>query len=366
MKCSIGSSSRRGRVALPLGIATLVGLPLFIAGGSPSVSAVTPNLPVFPNNLVVFPNRDFVTIEGFAEYGGQFGKVEVTRPGVGVVGSAVGEMSGGDVAFEINHPGGVCWGEGTGLNVTPDIQAGDVVSLIINDEVVAATTTLDVAADDATQPAPNMVVVTGRIGDGVIPAQMEQRIIEPALVDTSIARRDVRALPGPMIRSDKGGYSSELLFDEDANTFKATYVFDIESEAFIAAHAGLGERAMAWEFVDEAANRQGLTIAENGEPGGPGMGGCPNGPLQSGPPGPEDGRGRRHRRYQGQLVTGCGDSGNPCDPRLSGDGGLQVADQRRIHRDRSPHHEPECQQHHADRDHIGGLRRQRRVAQQHR
>ena len=204
MKCSIGSSSRRGRVALPLGIATLVGLPLFMAGGSPSVSAVTPNLPVFPNNLVVFPNRDFVTIEGFAEYGGQFGKVEVTRPGVGVVGSAVGEMSGGDVAFEINHPGGVCWGEGTGLNVTPDIQAGDVVSLIINDEVVAATTTLDVAADDATQPAPNMVVVTGRIGDGVIPAQMEQRIIEPALVDTSIARRDVRALPGPMIPVRQG------------------------------------------------------------------------------------------------------------------------------------------------------------------
>lgn len=43
---------------------------------------------------------------------------------------------------------------------------------------------------------------------------------------------------------------------------------------------------MAWEFVDADGNRQGLTIAENGEPGGPGMGGCPNGPLQSGPPAP--------------------------------------------------------------------------------
>ena len=43
---------------------------------------------------------------------------------------------------------------------------------------------------------------------------------------------------------------------------------------------------MAWELVDELGNRQGLTIAENGEPGGPGMGGCPNGPLQSGPPAP--------------------------------------------------------------------------------
>ena len=43
---------------------------------------------------------------------------------------------------------------------------------------------------------------------------------------------------------------------------------------------------MAWEFTDPAGNRQGMTIAENGEPGGPGMGGCPNGPLQSGPPAP--------------------------------------------------------------------------------
>ncbi len=286
MKYSLGSSSRRGRAALPLGVAALVGLPLFIAGGSPSVSAVTPNLPVFPNNLVVFPNRDFVTIEGFSEYQGKTGLVEVTRPKVGVVGSAEGVMSGEDVAFEINHPGGYCWGEGTGLDVTPDIQAGDIVSLSIDGEQIAATTTLDVAADDAVMPDAKTVVVTGRIGDGVISDQMEQRIIEPALVDTSIARRDVRALPGPMVPSDKGGYSSELLFDEAADTFKATYVFDVESEAFIAAHAGLGERAMAWELVDEQGNRQGLTIAENGEPGGPGMGGCPNGPLQSGPPGP--------------------------------------------------------------------------------
>jgi hypothetical protein len=43
---------------------------------------------------------------------------------------------------------------------------------------------------------------------------------------------------------------------------------------------------MAWEVEDADANRQGLTIAEFGELGGPGMGGCPNGPLQSGPAGP--------------------------------------------------------------------------------
>ena len=262
MKCSIGSSTgrsrgvRRGRAVLPLGVAALVGLPLFIAGGSPSVSAVTPNLPVFPNNLVVFPNRDFVTVEGFAEYQGEFGKIEVTRPGVGVVGSAIGEMSGDDVAFEINHPGGVCWGEGTDLEVTPDIQAGDVVSLSIDDQVVAATTTLDVVANDAVQSG-TTVVVTGRIGPGVDPDNFEQRIIEPALVETTIGRRDVRALPGEMVRSDKGGYSSGVVIDEVKDTFTATYMFDVLAEATIAAHAGLGERAMAWELVDEAGQPSG-------------------------------------------------------------------------------------------------------------
>jgi len=65
-----------------------------------------------------------------------------------VVGSAIGEVSGGDVAFEINHPGGYCWGAGTGLNVTPDIQAGDVVSLSFNGVRDAATTTLDIFASD--------------------------------------------------------------------------------------------------------------------------------------------------------------------------------------------------------------------------
>ena len=47
------------------------------------------------------------------------------------------------------------------------------------------------------QPDSKTVVVTGRIGEGVDPDSMEQRIIEPALVDTSIGNRDVpRRCPG--------------------------------------------------------------------------------------------------------------------------------------------------------------------------
>lgn len=263
----------------------LVGLPSVLLGGPSGVGALTANLPQFPNNIMIFPNRDFITIEGYAEHVGQSAKVEVTRPGVGVVGSAIGVVSGGDVAFEVNHPGGYCWGAGTGLNVTPDIQAGDVVSLTFGATQAAATTSLDVYASDAVQNG-TTVTVSGHIGSGVDPANMEQRIIEPALVDTIIGKRDVRAVPGPMTPAPKGGYSSSLEFNAAAQTFLATYIFDNESDAHLAANAGLGERAMAWELTDPAGNRQGMTIAEFGEPGGPGMGGCPNGPLQSGPPGP--------------------------------------------------------------------------------
>jgi hypothetical protein len=43
---------------------------------------------------------------------------------------------------------------------------------------------------------------------------------------------------------------------------------------------------MAWENQDADGNRQGVTIAELGELGGPGMGGCPAGPADQGAPTP--------------------------------------------------------------------------------
>src|SRR6185436_8435894 len=46
----------------------------------------------------------------------------------------------------------------------------------------------------------------------------------------------------------------------------------------------LGERAMSWQEEDADGNRQGLTIAEFGEGGGPGMGGCPAGPADQASP----------------------------------------------------------------------------------
>lgn len=243
-------------------------------------------VPVFPDNLLVFPNRDFVTVEGYQDHIGETATVEITRPNVGVIGSAQGVVAEGDVAFEVNHPGGYCWGAGTGLNVTPDIQPGDVASIRFGNTPAGDTRVQDAfVSADAVQNG-TTVTVTGHIGPGVNRDNVEQRIVEPALTGTSIGRRDIRALPGPLTPAPRGGYRSGLEFTGD--TFTATYVFDDPAVAKIAANAALGERLLSWEVTDLLANRQGVTIAEFGEAGGPGMGGCPNGPLQSGPPGPSD------------------------------------------------------------------------------
>jgi hypothetical protein len=241
-------------------------------------------VPEFPNNVVVFPDRDFVTIEGYQDRVGQTATVEVYRPGAGVVGSAQAVVGPGDVAFEINHPGGVCWGAGTNLKVTPDIQPGDAVSIKFDGQESGTTTAQDtyVTADSVLNGS--TVTVTGHVGAGVNKDQMEQRIIDPALKDTAIGRRDVRAAPGPLTADD--GYRSSLEFGS-GDTFTATYIFDDPVAAEIVANAG-GARSMAWQEQDADGNRQGLTIAEFGELGGPGMGGCPNGPLNSGPAGPTD------------------------------------------------------------------------------
>lgn len=249
-----------------------------------AIPTATAAVPAFPNNLVVFPDRDFVTIEGYQEKIGQTATVEVSRPGAGVVGSAQGVVSAGDVAFEINHPGGVCWGAGTGLNITPDIRPGDSVSIKFGGTEAGSVNVQDAYVTEHATLAGNTLTVKGHIGSGVKTNQMEQRIIEPALKDTNVGRRDVRAVPGAL--AQENGYQSRLEVGADGpDTFTATYIFTDPAAAKLAANAG-GERAMTWQEQDSAGNRQGLTIAEFGELGGPGMGGCPNGPLNSGPAGP--------------------------------------------------------------------------------
>ncbi|MEN3301071.1 fibronectin type III domain-containing protein [Pseudonocardia sp.] len=270
--------NRRVVTALVTGVATAGAVGAIVADAAP---------PAFPDNIVVFPDRDFITIEGYQNHIGETGLVQITRDG-NVIGSAKGVVEEGDVAFEVNHPGGYCWGAGTGLDVTPDIRPGDKATISFNGIEAGDTTAANTyVTEDMTltgSPTKNTVVVHGYAGPGVNQAQMEQRIIQPDLVDTEVGKRDVRAVPGPLTPAPKGAYSSSLTFEGDQ--FTATYVFQDPANALIASKADLGERAMSWQVEDADGNRQGLTIAEFGEAGGPGMGGCPLGPGDAAAPQP--------------------------------------------------------------------------------
>jgi Fn3 domain-containing protein/fibronectin type III domain protein len=286
------ASSRRGRRWLSRRAAVVAVAGLAATGAAGAAIVADAAVPAFPNNVVVFPDRDFVTIEGYqdAEHLGKEALVEVKRDGK-VIGSAKGVVEEGDVAFEINHPGGYCWGAGTGVNVTPDIRPRDVVSISFDNGATSAgeTTVGDAYVTHGSELGTTTVTgdtltVHGYAAPGVNHAQMEQRIIAPDLVPTEVGRRDIRAVEGTTLTpSDKGGYASNLAFS--GNEWTATYVFENAATAAIAAKAG-GERAMSWQVEDADANRQGLTIAEFGEAGGPGMGGCPAGPGDVGTPQP--------------------------------------------------------------------------------
>jgi hypothetical protein len=161
-------------------------------------------VPAFPDNLVVFPDRDFISVEGYQTHVGETALVEVTRGGE-LIGSAKGVVEEGDVAFEINHPGGVCWGNNTSLQVTPDIRPGDKVNISFNGIDAGDTTVQNAYVTGDASLNGNTLTVRGFAG-GVNQAQMEQRIINPDLVDTEIGRRDIRAIPGPLTPAPKGGY----------------------------------------------------------------------------------------------------------------------------------------------------------------
>jgi hypothetical protein len=121
----------RRRLTKRAGAAALGGVAALATTGAIVTSAAVPS---FPDNIVIFPNRDMVVAEGFQDRIGELATVEVRRNGT-VVGSTQAEFAeSDDAAFEVNHPGGACWGVGAAgnLQVTPDIQPGDVVAIKVN------------------------------------------------------------------------------------------------------------------------------------------------------------------------------------------------------------------------------------------
>src|SRR3954467_8889319 len=142
----------------PLAAMLIAGLAIIGALGAIVASAAVPK---FPDNLVVFPDRDFISVEGFQDHAGETATVEIKR-GSQLMGSAKAVVSGEDVAFEINHPGGVCWGNNTTLKVTPDIKAGDVAVISFPDGSSKDVTVQGAEASDAVQSGLT-VTVAGKI-----------------------------------------------------------------------------------------------------------------------------------------------------------------------------------------------------------
>ena len=230
-----------------------------------------------PNNIICFPERDFCAFENFIDNAGKSLLVEVNRNGA-VVGSSSGVVSGNIVAFEINHPGELCWGDGTSLKVTPDIRGGDLITiksgaLLLGDMTISNGYITSYSLTSTT------FVITGFVDSNVVPGNVEVRIVNPLLLDTPVQKRQVNAATGPLTPND--GFSSGL--EIIGTTFKATFVFNNQQAADIAG-SGEGMSLRMWQETNPNGARQGLTISEYGEIGGPWSTLCPQGPQNIGSP----------------------------------------------------------------------------------
>lgn len=232
------------------------------------MSSAVAQLPTAPDNIICLPNTDGCDIQAFINYIGKPLTVEVERNNQ-VVGSTTGIVSGGIIAFQINHPNGICWGDGTKLKVTPKIQKGDIVSVKDGTEVLAQSTVLD-GYITKTQIINNEVIVSGYIDATIPPNNIEVRIVSALLVNTAVRRRDVRALAGPFLNAV--GYSS--IVTVSGTTFTATFTFNDAATATIAGSSAI-KSVSFWQFTDAAGNQQGITTSETGVIGGPFLPSCP-------------------------------------------------------------------------------------------
>ncbi len=250
------------------------------------IAVVAAVLPEFPDDIIVFPERDFINVLGFnganlnTPHSGKKAQLQVVRSINGVstiIGEAFPTISGTNFAFDINHPFGYCWGAGSTYQVTPDVQAGDQVIIKINGVEIASSTVLPIKI---TQKAivQNVVVLSGT-GVSALPDPnfIDCRIVQPALVNTIVGRRDVRAIPAAAGVLRTTGYTSSLVTDGDIFTCTFTF-FDSTGQPnptnAASAYSGISS-VSGWLFADAAGNTNGMTISEFEGAGGPMDSTCP-------------------------------------------------------------------------------------------
>ena len=281
----------RGTVAAALALG-------LVGGGIAAVpaSAINSNPPTGPGSIEVFPARDMIAIDGYSEQAGKTATFSVTRGGQ-VVGSAVGTVDSSGF-LEVNHPGGVCWGAGTSLKVTPDIQAGDEVKVDFSDGTWDGSKVVDVEATGVViDEGSNSLTINGRYGPGVDmpgtdlvadPGKFGIEIVNPDMRNGSAIGE--RAIGWPVDEAPTGHTVEGSVTGTDAagGTFSVKYGFQNAADLELANAGSI--TALSWLAEPDPAlgveAQFGLTLNEFYEAGGPGMGGCPAGPTQTRTNGP--------------------------------------------------------------------------------
>lgn len=224
-----------------------------------------------PFTVTIFPQRDFVSVEWDGT--GKALSFDLTRNGV-----AIGHAQSDQVnpplrtdptgLLEVNHPGGLCWS-----GSTPDVLPGD--RLVVTETGApadgVAATTLNVTAEPAEEVGDDIVVHGTALNADGSPMSLdsvEQRIINANFRDVGLPRRDIRATTAP----DPG---DGLLAADPLVVGGWTATYDSLTQDQRAAALAGETRGMAWQGVNAAGDRLGVTIYEAGLTGGPGMPECP-------------------------------------------------------------------------------------------
>ena len=249
-----------------------------MALAGPAAAAIS-NPPVAPHEIVSFPERDFVVLDAFdpsTPY-----TVKVIRNGT-VIGTAQGTTDSAGF-LEVNHPGGVCWSGSTPnilpedvIQATPETDAANQDLDPANDNGDATTTANVTVTEPATEVGTDIVikgVAADAAGNPADIDNIESRVINPALVDTEVGRRDLRA-PGGVAGAYTGTFAYDPV-DPVTNPRGTNYTATYSGLSPEAREIAVEGQSRMLAFFPGGAVRQGLTIFEFGELGGPGFGGCP-------------------------------------------------------------------------------------------
>ncbi|WP_236824898.1 MULTISPECIES: chitobiase/beta-hexosaminidase C-terminal domain-containing protein [unclassified Blastococcus] len=267
--------ARRAALAGGLAVVTAAGVVTTLAGVA---SAGTP--PTGPGNIEVFPDRDMIAIEGYTAQAGQTATVTVRRGGQ-VVGTATGEVD--NTGFrEWNHDSASCF-----TDVTPDLQAGDEVSVsfsgspLVDGMTVSSAQITEITASDPVEGNANSVTISGTYGPEVSLDRFAVEVVNPTMRDEgAIGERAIGWSPNEVPDEVPTGYtvSGTAANGEFSVTFADMSASDqqlvFEGQAV----------ALSWMADATTVEQQlGLTLSEYGLASG-GAPGCPPGPDGAKPP----------------------------------------------------------------------------------